>query len=104
MGSRPLQTVRVGPPRRRRLSSVRLAAARLSVPCVLLASSAFAAEPAVRPKSLTVLKNAVQVRSLSPADAQPGHPVHLRGVVTYYDSEWGHVFVQDSQAGIFVSP
>jgi hypothetical protein len=24
--------------------------------------------------------------------------------VTYYDAEWGHLFVQDSQAGIFVSP
>ena len=99
MGSRPLQPALT--PQSRRPSSVRLAGARLAVPSCS-AISAFA-DPSGHQESLAVLKNAVEVR-VSPADAQPGHPVHLRRVVTYYDAEWGHLFVQDSQAGIFVSP
>jgi hypothetical protein len=58
---------------------VRLAGARLAVPSLLLAISAFAADPPGHQESLTLLKNAVQVRSLSPADAQPGHPVISAG-------------------------
>jgi two-component system cell cycle sensor histidine kinase/response regulator CckA len=49
------------------------------------------------------LTNAGEVRSLNPADADRGHPVRLRGVITYYDPPGSYVFVHDATGGIFVS-
>jgi len=80
---------------------MRLAAARLAASSLLLAISAFTAEPAGNLESLTSVS---EVRELPNRQAALRYPVHLRGVVTYYDSEWGHLFVQDNQAGIFVNP
>src|SRR5205814_7351839 len=36
-------------------------------------------------------------------EAAQGHPVRVRGVVTYYDPEWNTLFVQDESAGIYVN-
>jgi two-component system, cell cycle sensor histidine kinase and response regulator CckA len=51
---------------------------------------------------LQTLTTAAEVRTLSPAEADLGHPVRLRGVVTYYEPRWSYVFVQDATSGIFV--
>ncbi len=55
-----------------------------------------------QPKSLPVLTTIERVRDLSAAQAALSYPVRLRGVVTYYNSQWRHFFLQDSTAGIFV--
>lgn len=55
-------------------------------------------------QDLPVLKKATEVRQLSEQEARRGYPVQLRGVVTYYDRDWFLLFVQDSTAGIFISP
>ena len=51
---------------------------------------------------LPILKSVEEVRQLSTAQAALGYPVHLRCVVTYYDSNSTGFFAQDSQKGIFV--
>ncbi|MBI2925078.1 MAG: PAS domain S-box protein [Verrucomicrobia bacterium] len=53
---------------------------------------------------MPTLTSAEQVRRLSPAEAGRGYPVRVHGVVTYSDADWGHLFVQDSTAGIFITP
>ncbi len=45
---------------------------------------------------------AAEVHSMPPDMAGLGHPVRLRGVVTYYDPVWGTLFVQDRTAGVFI--
>jgi PAS domain S-box-containing protein len=63
------------------------------------------AQPAAPPSAGAARLTAVQdVRRLSAAEAGRGYPVHLSGVVTYYDSAWGHLFVQDDTGGIFITP
>lgn len=48
------------------------------------------------------LTNAQQIRDLNPQTAAQNLPVHLVGVVTYYDSTLFNLFFQDDTAGIFV--
>ena len=49
------------------------------------------------------LTSARDVLNLSAEDAKRGHPVHVRGVVTYSDPTWaGQFFVQDETGGVFV--
>jgi signal transduction histidine kinase len=48
------------------------------------------------------LTNVLQIRLLTPDEAQRGFPVRLRGVVTYYDARPNDLFVQDATAGIYV--
>ncbi len=55
-----------------------------------------------RQESLPVLTTVERVRELSAAQAILRYPIQLRGVVTYYNSQWRHFFFQDSTAGIFV--
>ena len=43
------------------------------------------------------------VRSLNARQALERYPVHLRGVVTFFDPLFGLLFVQDKTGGIFVS-
>jgi PAS domain S-box-containing protein len=66
---------------------------------LLLASMTACAAGAGMPR---VLSTAEQVRELSAAEAARERPVHLRGVATYADLEWGLLFVQDRSAGVFV--
>ncbi len=61
---------------------------------LLCASAATQAKP---------LERAAQIRELSAVDAAKGLPVHLRGVVTYYDPLAPDLFVQDETAGIYVA-
>lgn len=52
--------------------------------------------------NLPVLTNVLQIRLLTPNEAQKGFPVKLHGVVTYYDARPNDLFFQDATAGIFV--
>ena len=54
--------------------------------------------------NMAVLSQVAQVRGLSESEAERRHPVHIRGVVTFYDPSWGVLFVQDATGGIFVRP
>jgi signal transduction histidine kinase len=50
-----------------------------------------------------VLTNLAQVRALGPVRAQElKHPVHVRGVVTYMNSQRTHFFLQDATAAMMV--
>jgi PAS domain S-box-containing protein len=57
------------------------------------------AQCAAQPPLLTAVQ---QIRDLTPAQAQSGYPVHLRGVITSLKVETREFFVQDRTAGIFV--
>jgi hypothetical protein len=59
------------------------------------------AKPSVG-EHLPTLTSVEEVRNLPLPEAALGHPVSVRGVVTYYDPEGEILFVQDSTAGIFV--
>lgn len=43
-----------------------------------------------------------EIRRMSAADASRSHPVKIEGVITYHDTRWQLLFVQDESAGIFV--
>lgn len=73
--------------------------------CLLLFFPAFTFAQlgsAQSPGPLTWLTNAQQIRGLDPDEAQKGFPVHLHGIVTYYDAPLHNLFLQDATAGIFV--
>jgi diguanylate cyclase (GGDEF)-like protein len=54
------------------------------------------------PASGAMLTTALEVHQLPLSAAQRAYPVHLRGVVTYFDPGNHLLFVQDSSDGIFV--
>jgi len=60
------------------------------------------ASPAARGNQ-AVLEHAAEIRELSSAEAAKALPVHLKGVVTYYDAEAPDLFVQDTSAGIYIA-
>jgi signal transduction histidine kinase/CheY-like chemotaxis protein len=55
------------------------------------------------PGKQPVLEHAGEIRVLSAAEAARGLPVHLKGVVTYYDEAAPDLFVQDASAGIYIA-
>src|SRR5579863_1384269 len=69
-----------------------------SILATTLVCAAFAA-----PVSSGVLERASQIRAFSPAEAAKELPVHLTGVVTYYDPVGPDLFVQDDTAGIYIA-
>jgi hypothetical protein len=52
-------------------------------------------------RRLPVLSTVRQVHLLTHEEAKRGYPVHLTGVLTYYDPLWRFMFVQDATGGIF---
>ena len=72
---------------------------RLHLPCWLAAGIAVALALAARAE----LTKAIQIRSLSHAEAKSGLPVKLRGTVTFIEGPRA-VFVQDETAGTFFRP
>ena len=74
----------------------------------LLAISGFVTSHVVASQQLPILTTAHQAHSLSNKEAERGYPVHLRGVVTYFDPDYGTgfaaIFVHDSTGSIFVKP
>ncbi len=73
----------------------------IGVSTLLLTPRLFGDQPAV-PSRVPVLTHAAQIRQLSPQEVEKAYPVHLRGMVTYYDSVAPNLFVQDSTSGIWV--
>jgi len=71
---------------------------------VLTASAAvtFGKETAPRPSSV-LITTASQIRSMTIEQAKQGRPIHLKGVITYYDPDEPDLFIQDSSAGIWVN-
>ncbi len=51
---------------------------------------------------LRTLTSVRELRSLNPEEASRAYPVHLRGVITYFDPGYGMLFVQDATGGTFV--
>ncbi len=52
---------------------------------------------------LPILTTAVQVHSLSAAEANRRYPVHVQGVVTYFDPVSPDLFIQDHSGGVWVN-
>lgn len=68
---------------------------------LLLCASGSVARAQLAPGSLPLLRQAGQVRKLSPEEAARGYPVRVRGVITG-DVPSPDFFVQDSTAGVYV--
>jgi len=72
--------------------------------CLATASGAPAKEQAGK---LPMLTTARQAHSLSEVEAARGYPIHLQGVVTYFDPDFGYgnaaIFVHDSTGCVFVT-
>jgi PAS domain S-box-containing protein len=76
----------------------------LLVVAILLARAHLTPANQVSTLSATpVITTAVQIRKMTVQEAQKGHVVRLRGVVTYYDPDEPDLFVQDSTSGIWVN-
>src|ERR1700719_2968070 len=53
--------------------------------------------------SARLITSASQIRSMTIEQAKQGRPVHLKGVITYYDPEEPDLFIQDSSGGIWIN-
>ena len=70
---------------------------RLAAALTLLAAMLAPAQP-----QLPWLTNAHEVHALTPEQANLHYPVRLRGVVTFYSTRMGELFVQDETGGMYV--
>ena len=61
-------------------------------------------QPAQRHGHLPLLSTVAEVHRLNAEQAKLGYPVHLSGVVTYYDAPGKFLFFQDATAGVFIFP
>src|SRR5262249_51801659 len=61
-------------------------------------------QPAQKHGHLPLLSTVAEVHRLSGEQAKLGYPVHLSGVVTYYDVPGKFLFFQDATAGVFIFP
>ena len=72
---------------------------------VMTARSETANPPAAQ---LTTLTTAHQAHSLTSSEAALAYPIHIRGVITYFDPDYGTgyaaIFLHDSTGSIFVKP
>ncbi|HKV42643.1 MAG TPA: response regulator [Blastocatellia bacterium] len=66
------------------------------------ASNPGSGEASPKPAAMPVLRSINQVHALTPIEAKRAYPVHLRGVLTYFDPLWRFGFVQDSDSAVFV--
>jgi len=55
------------------------------------------------PAKVKTIDRVARIRVLAPDEAAHGFPVHVRGVVTYYDPGLPDLFVQDSTGGIYIA-
>jgi hypothetical protein len=56
-----------------------------------------------RQDCLRVLTRIEQIRNLRPDEANLGHPVRLRAVVTYYGGKGSEFFIHDATGGIYIN-
>jgi len=71
---------------------------------VLIFIGACSGETRAPAKSLPVVRRVEQLRQLAPGEAKRKYPVHVRGVITYYDYPHGDLFLQDSTGGVYIVP
>jgi len=76
-----------------------LASIASAVPVALSCAGTVRAAPA----KANTIDRVAPIRVLAPHEAAHGIPVHVRGVVTYYDPALPDLFVQDSTGGIFLA-
>ncbi len=75
---------------------------QLWVPSASFLEKAPVSKKATSPgEGLPLLTHVAQVLALTPEEASRGYPVLVTGVVTYQDTEWCMLFVQDATAGIY---
>jgi PAS domain S-box-containing protein len=55
------------------------------------------------PAKVRTIDRVARIRVLAPDEAAQGFPVHVRGVVTYYDPGLPDLFIEDSTGGIYVA-
>src|SRR5579864_2923800 len=84
--------------RRRNASRWFAAQLLLTILCAPVAGYGASAESSHK----TMLRSIQQVRHLTPDALNQAPEVHVRGVVTYYDSVAPNLFVQDASGGIWV--
>jgi hypothetical protein len=49
-----------------------------------------------------LITKAEEIRGLSPTEAHHAYPVQLRAVVTFFDPQFGYLFVHDSSGSVYV--
>ena len=86
------------------LKSFSTAGTRFSVCCCIAGAFYFAGLPFITGAQETKeeLHTAAQVRSLTIREAQQHRPVHLRGVVTFFDQSLFSRFIQDDTSGVYL--
>jgi PAS domain S-box-containing protein len=72
--------------------------------CVLNGPAFIGSTPAVAAETAPEIElhTAEQIRSLTPEQAAQRLPVHLKGVITFYDNVLYYQFLQDTTAGIYL--
>ena len=58
---------------------------------------------ALRAEALPTLTSCAKVRALNAKEAKRGYPIHIRGVVTYFEPDSPEFFVQDASGGIWIN-
>jgi signal transduction histidine kinase/ActR/RegA family two-component response regulator len=76
-----------------------------SIFCLLAGTHAAWGQPSAGQSTLPVLTQIEQVRRLTPEQARQSYPVHLKAVVTYFDSYTSdpELFLQDATGGLWVA-
>ena len=59
--------------------------------------------PCVRASPLPAITSYATIRALTVTEAKRGYPVHLQGVVTYFDPNGPDLFVQDKDGAVWLS-
>jgi PAS domain S-box-containing protein len=70
--------------------------------CLTRAAAAGATTSHSTLRILPTLTRIEQIRSLSPAEANRGYPVRIKGVITYYGGKGWELFVEDQTGGIYI--
>jgi PAS domain S-box-containing protein len=70
--------------------------------CLTRAAAAGATTSHSTSRILPTLTRIEQIRSLSPAEANRGYPVRIKGVITYYGGKGWELFVEDQTGGIYI--
>jgi len=70
--------------------------------CLTKAAAAGATTSHSTSRILPTLTRVEQIRSLSPAEANRGYPVRIKGVITYYGGKGLELFIQDQTGGIYI--
>lgn len=96
------------PPRPERALPLRWAALHAALFFICLSSASQAQSVASSPpdRNLPTLTTARAAHSLTDEEARRAYPVHLRGVITYFDPDFGTgqpaIFIHDATGGVFI--